>query len=304
MLSRVATFVQSNYLMNADMAVQAKLADVQSQESSGFKSETFSGISGDAVQALNIQSQVSRLTADNANANTAVNYLQTAYSTVGDISSLATTIKSQLATMLSGTASATDASSRQQQAANWLNDLAAMLNTTSGGSYVFSGQATDVAPVNLSASAYNPTASPTTPDTGYYQGATTGLTFVSSDGRTVGLGATADDPAFETLLRAVELISANPTSNTSLQQAYDLVGQSISGLGVMQESLSARTNSLNDMVSANTSKIDTLNKINTDLTGADLSQAAVLVSQYQTQIEAIYSTIAKLSTMSLTKYLS
>ncbi|MBQ1544112.1 MAG: flagellin [Caulobacteraceae bacterium] len=303
MIGRVATFVQGAWLMRADMAIQSKLADVQVQESSGRKAETFGGIAGDAAQALDVQGQVSRLTADSKNANAAMNQLQAAYSTVGDMASLATTIESQLASMMSVAGGATDVASRQQQATNWLADLAAMANQTSGGVHLFSGQATDAPAVDLSSPGYDPTPAPATPDTTYFKGSTTPLSYVGSDGRRVTLAPTADAPAFEQLFRAVSLFAAAPTTTATLQQAYDLVGQSVAGLGLMQQTLSASTTSLNDLVTQNSAKIDALNKIGADLTGADLSQAAVLVSQYQTQIEALYSTIAKLSSLSLTKYL-
>ncbi|MDR9866067.1 hypothetical protein, partial [Pseudomonas baetica] len=90
------------------MAIQSKLADVQVQESSGRKAETFGGIAGDAAPARDVQGQVSRLTADSKNANAAMNQLQAAYSTVGDMASLATTIESQLASMMSVAGGATD----------------------------------------------------------------------------------------------------------------------------------------------------------------------------------------------------
>jgi flagellar hook-associated protein 3 FlgL len=304
MLSRIGTFSNVNSLIDAGMRVESKLADQQMQEATNYKSTTFSGLGVDASSVLDMSGQSTRLTADNTAATDASALVQSAYSAVGDMTDLATEIRSQLASAMSGLNAGTSGATTSTDAANWLSTLQSALNTEVGGAYVFGGQAADSAPVDFSAAGYAPTASPTTPDTGYYQGSTTARTLTTSDGVTVQLGASASDPGFEELARAIAIVAANPTSVTALQSAYDLVGTATSDLSATQSTISNQASTLNTLISTNTTKITTLNNLATSLDGADLASAAVMVTQYSTQLQALFSTIGQLSSSSILKYLS
>jgi flagellar hook-associated protein 3 FlgL len=303
MFSRIGTFANATSLIDASMRLQAKLADQQAQEASSFKSTTFSGLGGDASRVLNIEGQSARLQADNTAASGAAALVQGAFSAVGDIANLATQIRTQLASALSGLNAASSGATTSTDAATWLSTLQGALNTEVAGAFVFGGQAADRAPADFSAAGYAPTASPATPDTGYYQGSATPRSLTTSDGVTVQLGAAASDPGFEQLARAISLVAANPTSATTLQSAFDLVGSAISDLTATQATLANQASTLDTLSSTNNDKITTLNNLATTLDGADLATAAVLVSQYQTQLQAVFSTIGQLSSNSILKFL-
>jgi flagellar hook-associated protein 3 FlgL len=298
MLTRIGTFSHTSALISASLRTQAKLADQQTKEATGLKSTSFGGLSKDAASVLKLASQSSRLAADNTAAGSASSYVQAAYSAVGQIADLATTIKTQLASLMS--ASPIDSDSLATYAQGWLEDLQTQLNGDLGGVYLFSGDDVDTAPVDFSDATYDPT---TSGNTGYYQGSATGRVFTASDGSKTSLSVSADKAGFETLARALSSIIANPSDTTVLSSAIDLVGESITDLGGVQESLGVQAASLANLVERNTTKIDTLDSLASGLKDADLTEAAVLVVQYQTQLEALYSTISSLSSVSLLKYL-
>jgi flagellar hook-associated protein 3 FlgL len=298
MLTRIGTFSHTSALISASLRTQAKLADQQTQEATGLKSTSFGGLSKDAASVLKLASQSSRLTADNTAANGASSYVQAAYSAVGQIADLATSIKTQLTSLMS--ASPVDSASLATYAQGWLEDLQTQLNGDLGGVYLFSGDDVDTAPVDFSDATYDPT---TSGNTGYYQGASTGRVFTASDGSKTSLSVSADNAAFEKLARALSSIIADPSDTTVLSSAIDLVGEAVTDLGGVQETLGVQAASLASLVERNTTKIDTLDSLASGLKDADLSQAAVLVVQYQTQLEALYSTISSLSSVSLLKYL-
>jgi len=298
MITRIGTFSHTSAMITASLRTQARFADQQTREATGLKSTSFGGLAKDAASVLRLASQSSRLTADNTAASSASSYVQAAYSAVGEIADLATSIKSQLASLLS--ASTLNADTLATCAQGWLDDLQTQLNGDIGGAYLFSGEAVETAPVDFSAAAYDPA---TSGDTGYYQGAATGRVFTASDGSKTALSVSADNAAFEELARALSSIIADPGGRTVLAAAIDLVGQSIIDLGAAQETLGVQAASLASLVERNTSKIDTLDSLASALKDADLTQAAVLVVQYQTQLEALYSTISSLSSVSLLKYL-
>ncbi|WP_374569809.1 flagellin [Phenylobacterium sp.] len=300
-VSRIATFAHTQQMITASLKVQADMAKVQDQEASGVKSSSLGGLGADAARLLRLNSQSARLTADNAAATDAQSFAQGAYSAVGDISDLATTILSQLSALNSG--SSDDSELVSTYASQWLEDLQSMMNADLGGISLFSGEALDGDAVDFSDAGYDPTADPTASDTGYYQGTAKARTYTASDGSTVEISVTADDPAFEKLARALTLLKASPSDADVAQQAYDLVQESISGLGTLQEGLSARVSALQDRIDHNTAKIDILDGLSSDLNGVDLAEAAVKVTQQQTQLETLYSTISRLSSLSLLKYL-
>ncbi len=298
MISRVSSFAHTSAMTAASLKVQAKLADQQDQTASGLKSQTYGGIARSTASVLTLGNQSARLTADNTAASSAAAYVQAAYSAVGEIADLATTIKTQLASMMSS--STLDAGTTGQYAADWLTDLQALLNSQQGGTYLFSGQATDTAPVDFTAAGYDPTAGA---DTGYYGGATTGRTYSSSEGQTVSLSVSASSSAFEQLARAIATVAANPSDTNAIASAYTLAGTALTGVGTLQETIAIQASSLQSATDRNTAKIDAIDALVTDLKGADLTQAAVLTTQYQTQLEALFSMISTLSSLSLTKYL-
>lgn len=298
MITRIGTFSHANALIAASLRTQAKLADQQTQEATGLKSTSFGGLGTDVASLLRLSNQSTRLAADNAAAQTASAYVQSAYAAVGDIADLANTIKSQLAAQISG--STLDADSLASYARGWLDDLQTQLNSQVGGVYLFGGDATDAAPVDFSSADYDPT---TAGDTGYYQGAATTRTFTSVDGSKVSLSVTAQSSGFEKLARALSMVIANPGDADTLSSAFDLVGEAVSGVGAVQEGLGVQADQLSSLISRNETKIDTLDDLASGLKDADLAQAAVLVTNYQTQLEALYSTIGALSSSSLLKYL-
>lgn len=305
MVSRIGTFSNANALIQASMNVQTLLAQQQEEQATSVKSTTFGGMaSGDAGKLLDIQGQSARIQEDGAAASAAGAVVQAAYSAVGNINDLASQVRSQLSAALSGTYANGVTPITAQQAQVWLNDLQSQLNTQIAGQYVFGGQATGSPPVDLSSASYDPTTSPSTPDTDYYSGSSTLRTLTTSDGQTVQLSATASSSGFEELARALKMIAAAPTDQTTLQSAYDLVGQATSDLAQTQSTISTQAATLSDISSAADTKTTTLNNLATDINGADITTAAVLVSQYQTQLEALYQTIGQLSTESILKYLT
>jgi len=302
MIGRVSTFSEISYLMTLNMSAQAKLTDAQTQESSGLKAQTYGALSGDVSKLLNIDNQISRLTTDGANATTALSSMQETYSVIGSVTDLGATMLSSLSGYMSGTS--TDSATVAASAKSWLSQLTNLLNTQYAGAYLFSGQASDTAPVDTTSSSYDPTAAPTSADTGYYQGSASGATYAGSDGFSVTTSVQADDPGFEKLFRALSLIAASPSSSSTLSQAYDLIQQGDSEVATARATLSNASSALTSYQEDASTKVTTLGSLASGLKNADLSAATVLVTNYQTQLEASYATITKLTSVNLAKYLT
>lgn len=303
MVSRIATFANTTLMVQASLNLQAKLSDQQAQEASGLKTTSFSGLQGDAGKVLDLQGQMGRLKAESDTASSAASDVQSAYSAVSSITDLTSTVRTRLSAALSGT-NTTGAALTAEDAKGWLQTLQSALNTEVGGRYVFAGQAVDRAPVDFTAAGYDPTSAPGTADTGYFQGSSTARRLTTTTGTTIGVSVSADASGFEKLARALSMIASAPTDQSQLSAAYDLASSALTDLSTTQAALSNQAASLDALTSDNTVKITTLKNLAGDLTGADLSTAAVLVTQYQTQLEALYGAIGKLSSVSILKYLA
>lgn len=298
MISRIATFGHSTTMLAASLKVQAKLADQQAQTASGLKSTTYGGLGSNTGSLLRLSSQSSALTAENAAAQTATAYVNAAYSALGDIADLATTIKTQLASMISSTT--IDSATTAQYATNWLSDLQALMNSTSGGTYLFSGTAGDTAAADFSDADWDPSAGV---DADYYQGSSAARTFTTTDGQTINLSVSGGSAAFEKLARALSMIIASPDDSDVVSAAYDLAGEALTGIGSLQEQVSIQASPLDRLIERNEAKIESIDTLASNLKDADLAETAVLATQYETQLEAMYSMISTLSSLSLTKYL-
>jgi flagellar hook-associated protein 3 FlgL len=302
-IGRVATFSEVSYLMTLNMSTQAKLTEAQTEESSGLKALTYGGLSGDVSKVLNIDNQISQLTVDGSNATTALSSMQETYSVMGSVTDLGSSMLSQLSSYMSATSS-NDSTAVASAAQSWLTQLTSLLNTQYAGAYLFSGQSSDTAPVDTSASAYDPTADPTSADTGYYQGSSSGTTYTGSDGFSVTTSVQADSAGFEKLFRALSLIIASPSSSSTLSQAYSLIQEGDTEVATAQTELSNASSALTSYQEDASTKVTTLTTLASSLKDSDLSAATVLVTNYQTQLESSYSTITKLMSDNLAKYLT
>ncbi|HWL74926.1 MAG TPA: hypothetical protein VNQ74_13740, partial [Burkholderiaceae bacterium] len=129
-------------------------------------------------------------------------------------------------------ASSTDAASVTESARNLLEQTASVLNTQYSGSYLFGGSETKTAPVDVSSTSYAAATSPSTADTSYYHGDSQLASVRVSDSQTVSYGVSADNIAFEKLMRAMNLVASNsPLSSDTLNEALDLAVEAVDELG-------------------------------------------------------------------------
>lgn len=312
MIGRIATFSEVNYLMTLDMGTQSQMTTAQTQEASGLKALTYGGLGTDVGQVLNLQNQITSLTADGTDATQALSGMQETYSVLGSATTLGTSMLTTLTSYMS--TSTTDTSTIANSAATWLTELTSLANTQYGGSYLFSGTSATTAPVDTSSTSYTATADGS--NTGYYQGGS-GTSYTGSDGYTVSTSVQADNPGFAKLFNALSLIasaastassSSSTTDSTALSAAlstaYSLIQTGDTELAQTQATVSSNTAALTAYQTNASDKATTLQTLATTLTGSDIATATVQVTTLQTQLEASYQTVTKLMSASLAQYLS
>src|SRR5579871_358203 len=98
MVTRIATASNNDAQVASMLALQTKVNTEQQQLSSGYVSQDYVGVSGDAFRLLNIESQQSRLNNYISNNASTTTNLQTQLTSVQSINSQATTIQGLLIT--------------------------------------------------------------------------------------------------------------------------------------------------------------------------------------------------------------
>jgi len=298
---RVATFALSDQMITAALRTQSIMANEQIQESSGVTSEDFAGYGASTQSVLNLQVSVTRAQTYIDAATQADNKVQVMYSAVGSVAKLITNLRTQLSAATTG--SSTDTASLISSAQGMLSEMASILNTQYDGEYVFSGASTSTAPVDLTSFASG-TGSLSTADASYYKGDDQIASVRVADDQTVNYGVTADNSAFEQVMRVLKYIAnSSSLSSSDITTALDMASSALDATSIVQSKLSDASSQIEDASSRQTDYKNYTSTLASDLTGVDVAAVTAQLATYQSQLEASYSAISKIQSMSLASYL-
>jgi len=288
-------------MISSALRVQAAMANEQVQESSGLQSEDFGGYGSGAGRVINLQVSVTRAQSYIDASTLADNKVQAMYSAVGSVTDIITQLRTQLSAATVGSSTATASVINYSQQA--LSQMQGLLNTQYDGEYVFSGARTDTAPADLSSFATG-TGSLTTADTSYYEGDSEIASVRVSDSQSVSYGVTADNPAFEQVMRLLKFVGNSTTlSSSDITQALDLANSALDATSTVQAKLSTDAAQI-ETASSNQSDYQSFAKtLSTDLTSVDVAAVTAQLSTYQAQLTASYSAISKIQSLNLASYL-
>lgn len=224
------------------------------------------------------------------------------HSTASAMIDLLSQIRTSISAAMDGNVS--EAEFLKTEAEGVLEDMVGLMNTTFEGRSLFAGTATNIEPVDISALAV-PTI-PSTADTSYYTGNDDVMSVTLGTGATVDYGVTADNPAFEEAIRALNILAnltTSPADTVAMSEAYDLATGAIDGMTAVQGGMSLAAERIEEDLYRESNVAAMAETTLADLTAVDVAQATVELEHYQTLLEASYSAIAKVSSLSLADYL-
>lgn len=301
MLDRIATFSSSGSMLSAALRTQAKLAEEQIQESSGKVSADYGGLGAKAGQVVSLEVAVSRSSAyaDAATgADSRVNLMSSALTSIGDV------LTQFRAALTEASSNVGNQTTLPQVASGLLDDLAAQLNTQYQGRYLFAGSATTVKPVDLSTLAASTDF--TTADTSYYQGNADAVSVRVSPDQSVSYGVLASDTSFEKAIRVLNAFAnmgSSDISSTTLADAATDVEGSLDGVLAVQGRLSVQSATLQRAAGDQQTFQDYASNLSSSLTDVDVASVTAQMASYQTQLQASYAAISKISSLRLMDYL-
>ena len=298
---RVATFSQTNQMVSSAMRTESTMATMQIQEASGIQSAYLADYGANTGSIVNLQVSVTRSQSYIDAATLASSKTQVMYSAIGQVSDVVTQLRTALSASTVGSGNAaTSAISTAQQLLQQMNGL---LNTQYNGQYVFGGGDTSTAPVDLTtfgAGAGNLS----TPDSSYYSGDDEIAAVRVSDTQSVNYGVTADNPAFEEVIRTLKFVANSTSLSTSdISNALAVINTATDDVAAVQAKVSNAASQITKAQSAQTEYQSYAQSLNTDLSSVDVAAITAQLSTYQAQLTASYTAMAKVQSMSLANFL-
>ncbi|MDX1974759.1 MAG: hypothetical protein SFT92_03690 [Rickettsiales bacterium] len=283
-----------------DMArTMGRLSDLQTQLSSGRKSDNFSGIAANAAQLLNLDTQLSKADQYITNNTLAIARLDTTNDSLNQIISVATSLKGLIANRRSGV---TSVGFDIQLQAQW-KALTAALNRTSNGSYVFSGTATDTPAVD--SSTFPRLTSTGEVDSGYYQGSYQDIVHRAQDGVQFTANVRGNDPAFEAIFAGLATAQdAQITGDDAkFQAAYNSIEEGLQNVITIQATVNANKVNLSDTNTTLKSTKVYWQELRDEISNTDLLAVSTQVAVDQGILQAAFQAFAKINALKLSDYL-
>ncbi len=283
---------------------QNRIDTLTTQAATGYVSTRYSGIAANSRQLVNLESSLSRMTQYKTNNQAVQLRLQTMEQSTTKLVEVATNLKTLLTNALNNN-NAQDMA-LQDTTGNMLAEASRQLNAKLGDRYLFAGNSIDAPPVDLAAYATPANSYPSAADTSYYQGDATRLTTQAAEDYTVSYGATADEPAFEQLMRSLKLANTatlDPLDRDRLNDALDLVNEAIQGIPDITSRIASAQTALDKVTTDNDDLKIYITQSVTDITSIDVTEVMTRLTQDQTLLQASYMTISSLSKLNLASYL-
>jgi flagellar hook-associated protein 3 FlgL len=301
MFTRVATFALSDQMISGAVRTEATMANLQTQEASGVQSQFLAGYGADTQQVINLQVSVTRAQTFMDASTLADSKVQVMETTVGKVSDLMTTLMSQLSAATTGTGDGNrSAISSAQQL---LQQMQSLLNTQFSGQYVFGGARTATAPVDLSAFATG-AGSLTTPDTSYYQGDGEIASVRVAADQTVSYGVTADNPAFEQVMRVLKFVANSTTlSSTDISSALDLAKSAQNATIEVQANLGNASAQIESASALQKDFQGFAQTLGNNLTSVDVAAITAQMATINAQLTASFSSIKTILDTNLASFL-
>ena len=123
-------------------------------------------------------------------------------------------------------------------------------------------------------------------------------------GETVSYGVTADNSAFEEVMRVLKFV-ANGTSPSSadISSALDLPNTALDDTAAVRTKLSSAASSIETASARQTDYKSYAETLSSDLTSVDVAAVTAELSTYQAQLTASHSALGKILRMNLASYL-
>ena len=299
-MTRVTQLAQQTQTLSNILNAQKRIQDSQIQISSGFKSQTYTGISSEASRLVSLEGLHTRFDQLNKNNTIIEARLQRMDQAVSTIFDSLTELRNLVLQRINDTAGTSVPLAAVGQ--NLLDVVAGQLNTQANGRFLFSGTLTTTAPVIL------PVPDPTTfgtPEANYYQGDSNVLTVRIDDTITISYGITADRTAFqETIASMKAAIEGDLTDDsTLLTSALSLAESALASLAGFRAEIGSDMSTIELAKQRNEDFQLFVEQSISDIVNVDIPTAITRLTSDQTILQASFLSLARVGSLSLVNFL-
>ena len=322
-MTRVASLAQQQLIIAAALKTQRNVNDLQVQVASGKKSQSFSGIADNARRLVNLKSELRQAEQFIENITITEKRLDLMAFALDQLEDIARTARTDFAGAING--SAADKMQLSSLAQTSLDQVVDLLNTKDDSRFLFAGGATDSKPVDLNNGTYttpvvaggspNPAFQQAT-DAGYYEGDSVNHSIRADDGFEVTYGLRANETAFEKLIRTLDNVSnvtfTDPITANEKNFLQDAMAEltelienngSDSTLSDLRSDIGLDRVLLDRMKEKHKDFLQFSQNTIAEIENVDTAQAVASLNFEQVQLEASFTTIARVQTLSLSNFL-
>ena len=321
-MTRVATLAQQQLITANALRTQRNVTDLQVQIASGKKTQEFSGIAENASKLVNLKSELAQAEQYLQNITVTEKRLDLMAFALDAIEDIARKARTDFSTSQNG--SQADEIQLASLAQASLDQVVEILNTKDDSRFLFAGGEVNTRPVDLNNGTYttpvitgppNPTFEQTV-DTGYYECDSTIQSTRIDDNFSVSYGIIATETAFEKLIRTLDNVSnvtfTDPITDdeqTFLQAAVAELTEVIDNNGTDQTLADLRADIGLDRVVLDSLKDKHTNFLQfaqdsiAEIENVNAAEAVSALNFEQIQLEASFTTIARIQTLSLSNFL-
>jgi flagellar hook-associated protein 3 FlgL len=276
------------------------LSTLQTQISSGFKSQNFAGIFDDARQYMQLTDQIDRTTHYLSNNSIIESRIQTSSNVLSQVISTGTSLKSLIAQRR--TASLNVGVFGSQLEAAW-KTLTSQLNIKLDGRSLFGGGKTDVKPVDEEV--FPTLNSDGVPGEEYYHGDNQDLSVRIADGVDIIYNVRANDEGFKDIFAALAAAKEGDETNNDdkLAQAFDLLEDGLQKVIILQAKANSNVVQINDTKTNLTSLQTYWKSLSEGIANTDLVSASTQVAINQGILQASFQIFARISSLRLADFL-
>jgi len=300
-VGHISTFALHQNTLRDTTKLQQNLADLQSQISSGSKSQDFAGLGGGtSEQFLLLEDKIAKSDSyvnDNKLVSTRLNATDNVLNQVIEAATNLKSLISQRRNISSNTAAFPDALKGE-----WQN-IANQLNSSLEGRFLFGGTRTDSPPVDT-------TNFPTlnvdgVPDDDYYKGSKQDVSIRANDNTEITYNVRADDAGIQSIFAGIAMAQKGHDNNSdeSLQKAYDLIAKGLEGVISTQSVVNQHKVQIESINTQHASFKLYFKGVKEDLANTDIISASTQVAINQGILQASFQTFAKINSLRLSDYL-
>lgn len=313
MATRVSNLASNKLIQSTILRTQDRILDRQLQISTLQKSQNYAGLA-DATNRLVTVEVARRKIEQYSNEGSNVKLrMDTMLNSLTSIKKTLTSVEGMVRDILDD-GTLPSGIDKNEFSAVKISEIEDFLNVKVAGRYLFSGSLTETKPVepgNMSTAPNNtataPAFSTAAEPSFYYKGDQTKLKARINEGLDIQYGVTADNPAFEKMIRAVRILRSTPLTDpdikNKMQEAANLVTESKEAMEAVQLNVGTKMEQLGRTQTTLKSSQNFMDGIVSDLESADTTTAVAELTQDQTMLEASYNVLVRLSQLTLTKFL-